>query len=41
VADEDWKNLQELEQAYPDKAERKGKVAERYKGSYWYYYFYN
>lgn len=41
VADEDWKNLQELERAYPDKAERKGKVAERYKGSYWYYYFYN
>jgi hypothetical protein len=40
VMDEDWSNLQELERSYPDARERMGKVAERYQGSYWYYYSY-
>ena len=40
VMDEDWNNLQELESKYPDKVERKGKVEERYRGTYWYYYEY-
>jgi hypothetical protein len=40
VMEEDWHNLQEMEKKYADKKERKGKVAERYKGSYWYYYTY-
>lgn len=40
VMDEDWKNLQELETEYPDLTERKGKVEEHYRGTYWYYYEY-
>ena len=40
VMDEDWKNLQELEAMYPDPIERKGKVEEQYRGTYWYYYEY-
>lgn len=40
VMDEDWNNLQELEAQYPDKTERKGKVEEKYRGTYWYYYKY-
>ena len=40
VMDEDWKNLQELEAQYPDLTERKGKVEEQYRGTYWYYYEY-
>ena len=40
VMDEDWKNLQELEAQYPDLTERKGKVEEHYRGTYWYYYEY-
>ncbi len=40
VTEEDWNNFQELERRYPNKAERKHQVAERYQGSYWYYYFY-
>ena len=40
VMDEDWKNLQELEAAYPDPTERKGKVEEHYRGTYWYYFEY-
>jgi hypothetical protein len=40
VMDEDWKNLQELEAKYPDATERKGKVEEQYRGTYWYYYEY-
>ena len=40
VMDEDWKNLQELEAAYPDPSERKGKVEEHYRGTYWYYFEY-
>ena len=41
VMDEDWRNLQELEAAYPDPTERKGKVEEHYRGTYWYYYEYD
>ena len=33
-------NLQELEAEYPDLTERKGKVEEHYRGTYWYYYEY-
>jgi len=40
VMDEDWSNLQELERKYPDKTERKGRVEEQYRGTYWYYYEY-
>lgn len=40
VMDEDWRNLQELEADYPDFTERKGKVEEQYRGTYWYYYEY-
>ena len=38
--DENYENLLELEQAYPDEAERKGKVAKMYGKTYWYYYKY-
>lgn len=41
VMDEDWDNLQELEQRHADAPGRKTAVRERYAGSYWYYYFYN
>lgn len=40
VMDEDWNNLQELESQYSDKTERKVKVEEQYRGTYWYYYKY-
>ena len=40
VMDEDWKNLQELEAEYADLTERKGRVEEHYRGTYWYYYEY-
>jgi hypothetical protein len=40
VMDEDWKNLQELEAQYADPSERKGKVEDQYRGTYWYYYEY-
>lgn len=40
VMDEDWGNLQELEAQYPDMTERKGKVEEQYRGTYWYYFEY-
>ena len=40
VMDEDYSNLQDLEKLYPDKMERKGKVEEQYRGTYWYYYRY-
>lgn len=40
VMEADWKDFQKLEKAYPLKSERKGMVFERYRGSYWYYYFY-
>jgi hypothetical protein len=40
VMDEDWDNLQEVEAKYPDPTERKGRVEEQYRGTYWYYYEY-
>ena len=40
VMDEDWRNMQELEAQYADFSERKGKVEEQYRGTYWYYYKY-
>ena len=39
VADEDWADLQQLERRYTDHNERLGKMAERYAGSYWYYFY--
>lgn len=41
VMEEDWKNFVELEKAYPNPMERKGKMLERYSMSYWFYYFYS
>lgn len=40
VMDEDYNNLVELERKYPLASERKGKVDEQYRGTYWYYYRY-
>lgn len=40
VMDEDWDNLQELEAQFPDATERKGRVEDQYRGTYWYYYEY-
>jgi len=40
VVEEDFRNLQELERQYPDPLERKVKVSEQYRGTYWYYYRY-
>ena len=40
VADEDWRNLLELERRYPNPTERKGRVEDQYHGTYWYYYRY-
>jgi hypothetical protein len=39
--EEDWKNFQELDEAYPDPMACKGIRQERYATSYWYYYLYN
>jgi hypothetical protein len=40
VMDEDYDNFQELERDYKDATERKGKVEEKYRKTYWYYYKY-
>lgn len=40
VIDEDWSDLQKLEAAYPLSTERHFKVFDRYRESYWYYYYY-
>jgi len=40
VTDTDYNDLQELESQYANFTERKGKVLEKYEGSYWYYYEY-
>ena len=40
VMDEDYANLKELEKQYPDFMERKGKVEDMYRGTYWFYYDY-
>ena len=41
VMDEDYENLSQLERQYPHKTERKVKVEEHYRGTYWYYYRYD
>lgn len=40
VMDVDYSNLRELEKKYPQLTERKGKVEEQYRNTYWYYYEY-
>lgn len=40
VMEEDYRNLRELEQKYPDATERRGKVEDWYGHTYWYYYNY-
>lgn len=40
VIEEDYKNFRELEKEYPMQSERKGKVGEQYRGTYWFYYKY-
>jgi hypothetical protein len=40
VMEEDYRNLRELEQKYPDATERRGKVEDWYGLTYWYYYIY-
>ena len=40
VVDVDYNDLKKLESEYPDATERKVRVAEKYYGSYWYYYLY-
>lgn len=40
VMDEDFRNLQELEAHYTDPSERKGRVEEQYRLTYWFYYEY-
>ena len=41
VMDEDYDNYQELERTYANLTERKGKVEEKYRETYWYYYKYD
>ena len=41
VTEEDWRNLQELERQYPDPSERRVKVGEQFRDTYWFYYEYN
>jgi hypothetical protein len=38
--DEDYDNFRELRNKYPHKMEQKGKMAEQYFGTYWFYYWY-
>jgi hypothetical protein len=40
VMEVDYDDLKKLEAEYPDFTERKVRVADKYYGSYWYYYFY-
>ena len=40
VMEEDFGNLRDMEQQYPMLSERKGKVGEQYRSTYWYYYNY-
>ena len=40
VTEEDYANYQELKQQYQDSLERKTRVSEEYRGTYWYYYEY-
>jgi hypothetical protein len=40
VVEEDFANYQELKKQYQDPMERKTRVSEEYRGTYWYYYEY-
>jgi hypothetical protein len=40
VVEEDYANYQELKKQYRDPLERKTRVSEEYRGTYWYYYEY-
>ena len=40
VTEEDYANYQELKQQYQDPMERKTRVSEEYRGTYWYYFEY-
>ena len=40
VTEEDYKNFREMENEYPMLSERKGKLGENFRGTYWYYYKY-
>lgn len=40
VTEEDFDNYREMERLYALPSERKGKVGEHYRGTYWYYYEY-
>ena len=40
VTEEDFDNFRAMEQEYPSLSERKGKVGEQYRDTYWYYYGY-
>ena len=40
VTEVDFNNYREMERMYAMKTERKGKVGEQYRGTYWYYYDY-
>lgn len=40
VTEEDFNNFREMEREYPTLSERKGKIGEQYRGTYWYYYKY-
>lgn len=40
VTEEDFNNFREMEREYKNPSERKGKLGEQYRGTYWYYYEY-
>ena len=40
VMEEDYANYQELKQQYQDPMERKTRVSEEYRGTYWYFFEY-
>ena len=40
VTEEDYANYQELKQQYQDSLERKTRVSEEYRGTYWYFFEY-
>lgn len=40
VTEVDFNNFREMEREYPTLSERKGKIGEQYRGTYWYYYKY-
>ena len=40
VMEEDYANYQELKKQYQDPIERKTRVSEEYRGTYWYFFEY-